>query len=182
MTGRHAAQSAGSRAHSPAWVRLAAGALVLLVLSVIGVLPVQLVRVAAGSMAPTLDDGETVLVLRWPVSVDRWDVVVATPPGPDAEPVVKRVVALGGESVAIEDGALVVDGGTVCEPWNDPAHLDGVWFGPVRVPEGSVFLLGDERDGTIDSRVFGAVGEDRVDGVVVAGAWPLPHPLPTTPC
>lgn len=110
MTGRHAAPDAGPRARSPVWGRL-----------------------AAGSMAPTLDDGETVLVLRWPLSVDRWDVVVATPPGPDAEPVVKRVVALGGESVAIEDGALVVDGATVCEPWSDPARLDGVWFGPVRI-------------------------------------------------
>ncbi|MGY2065464.1 signal peptidase I [Blastococcus sp. SYSU DS0619] len=182
MTGRHAAPGTRSRARSPVWGRLATGALVLLVLSVLGVLPLQLVRVASGSMAPTLDDGEPVLVLRWPVSVDRWDVVVATPPGPDAEPVVKRVVALGGESVAVEDGVLVVDGRAVCEPWSDPAHLDGVWFGPVRVPDGSVFLLGDERGGSIDSRVFGPVGEDRVAGVVVAGAWPLPHPLPTSPC
>ncbi|MGY1914470.1 S26 family signal peptidase [Blastococcus sp. SYSU DS0973] len=86
------------------------------------------------------------------------------------------------QSVAIEDGALVVDGVTICEPWSDPAHLDGVWFGPVEVPDGSVFLLGDQRDGSIDSRVFGPVGEDGITGVVVAGAWPLPRTLPTTPC
>ncbi|WP_347059587.1 signal peptidase I [Blastococcus sp. HT6-30] len=101
---------------------------------------------------------------------------------PDADPVAKRVVAFGGESVAIEDGTPVVDGVTICEPWSDPAHLDGVWFGPVEVPDGSVFLLGDQRDGSIDSRVFGPVGEDGITGVVVAGAWPLPRTLPTTPC
>ncbi|MGY1826368.1 signal peptidase I [Blastococcus sp. SYSU DS0541] len=163
-------------------MRLGAGALVCLVLSVLGLFPVQLVRVASGSMAPTLDVGDLVLVLRWPVSVDRWDVVVADPAAPGTAPLVKRVVAFGGESVAVEDGVLVVDGAAVCEPWSDPARLDGVWFGPVSVPDGSVFLLGDEREGSVDSRVFGPVDEERLRGVVLATTWPRPQAPATTPC
>jgi signal peptidase I len=170
------------RAGSTLRFRLAAAGLVLLVLSVVGVLPVQMIRVGAGSMAPTLGAGDLVVIVRWPSSVDRWDVVVAEPAGPGSDRLVKRVVALGGESVAIEDGVLVVEGTPVCEPWSDPADQDGVWFGPVRVPDGEVFLLGDDRGDSIDSRAFGPVGEDRIAGRVVAGAWPLRGSVATTPC
>lgn len=181
-TGRHAAPKATPPGHGTVRARLTAAALVLVVLSVLGLTPVQLMRVASGSMSPTLDTGDLLLVLRWPVAVDRWDVVVVDPPVPDADALVKRVAAFGGEYVAIEDGALVVDGATVCEPWSDPVRLDGVWFGPVRVPDGHVFLLGDERDGSIDSRVFGPVSEQRIAGVVGARAWPLPGTVRTTLC
>ncbi|MGY1724794.1 signal peptidase I [Blastococcus sp. SYSU DS0533] len=180
--GRHAAPRAPVRGRSSLGVRLGAGFLVCLVLSVLGLFPVQLVRVSSGSMAPTMDVGDLALVLRWPVSVDRWDVVVADPQHPGSAPLVKRVVAFGGESVAVEDGVLVVDGAAVCEPWSDPERQDGVWFGPVRVPEGSVFLLGDEREGSIDSRAFGPVDESRLRGVVLATAWPHPRTVPTAPC
>ncbi|WP_236827999.1 MULTISPECIES: signal peptidase I [unclassified Blastococcus] len=180
--GRHAAPRAARRERSSLLVRLGAGFLVCLVLSVLGLFPVQLVRVSSGSMAPSIDAGDLALVLRWPVSVERWDVVVADPLQPGTAPLVKRVVALGGESVAVEDGVLVVDGTAVCEPWSDPARLDGVWFGPVRVPDGSVFLLGDEREGSVDSRVFGPVDESRLRGVVLATAWPSPRTVPGTPC
>ncbi|MDP5183938.1 S26 family signal peptidase [Blastococcus sp. BMG 814] len=54
-------------------------------------------------------------------------------------------------------------------------------LGPVTVPDGSVFLLGDEREGSIDSRVFGPVDESRLRGVVLATTWPRPRTLPTTP-
>jgi signal peptidase I len=149
-------------------------------LLVSGVLPVQLMRVDSGSMAPTLEDGDLVLVLR-SADVDRMDVVAVEDPLGSGL-LTKRAVALGGDTVGIEDGVLVVNGEQVCEPTIDPARIDGVWFGPVTVPEDAVFLLGDERDGSVDSRVFGALPGTDVVGRVPMRLWPDPSAIPATSC
>ena len=117
--------------------------LLLLVASVIGALPVNLMRVGSESMAPTLSSGDLVVLTRWHGEVDRFDVVAVEPPTGGGAALVKRVVGLAGDTVTIEDGVLVVNGNPVCEPWTDPARLDGVWHAPVVVPDGAVFLLGD---------------------------------------
>jgi signal peptidase I len=95
---------------------------------------------------------------------------------------VKRVVGLPGDQVGLEDGVLVVNGEPRCESGIDPAPLDGVWFGPVTVPEGRVFLLGDSREHSIDSRDFGPVELDDVVGVVQVRVWPSPGALTSLGC
>lgn len=144
----------------------------LLLLLVAGGLPVRLMRVASGSMAPTLETGDLVLVVP-AGSVARGDVVVVTDPrgGPS---LVKRVAGVAGDVVAIEDGLLVVNGGTVCEPQVDQSRVDGVYFGPVTVPDGALFLLGDARGDSIDSRAFGPVPTRAVVGRVQTQVWPSP--------
>ena len=123
-------------------------------------------------MEPTLHHGSVVLVdkigprLR---GVHREDVVVFASPEGGRE-AIKRVVAVGGEQVAIRDAELYVDGTLVDEPQVDHSRVDGLWFGPVTVPEGTVFVLGDSRSGSIDSRVYGPVPLDAVIGRV-ALAW-----------
>jgi signal peptidase I len=113
--------------------------------------------------------------------VDRRDVVVV--PHPETgDLLVKRAVGLGGDRVAIEDGVLVVDGLVVCEPSIDPARQDGVWFGPVTVPAGEVFLMGDDRESSIDSRDFGPVPVADVVGRVGVRVWPAPGRLPVDSC
>lgn len=160
---------------------LAAGFVLLVVASVAGLLPVQVMRVASGSMAPTVATGDLVVVERGAGPVRVRDVVVL--PHPDTGTLmVKRVVALGGDEVAIEDGVLVVDSAPVCEPTIDPARLDGVWFGPVTVPDGEVFLLGDDRGESIDSRDFGTMRAAEVTGLVRIRVWPGPGALPTAHC
>ena len=154
---------------------------VLLAASVAGLLPVQLMHVDSGSMAPAVDTGDLVLVVPATGPVHRRDVVTVRHPGTGVL-LVKRVVAVGGESVALEDGVLVVDGAAVCEPSIDASRLDGVWFGPVAVPAGGLFLLGDDRGGSIDSRDFGPVRADDVTGLVGGRVWPSPGPLPTSSC
>jgi signal peptidase I len=149
--------------------------------SVTGLLPVQLMRVDSGSMAPTVSPDDLLVVERDAGPVERRDVVVVLHPDSGAL-LVKRVVALGGDRVAIEDGVLVVDGEDVCEPSIDPARQDGVWFGPVTVPAGQVFVLGDDRDSSIDSRDFGAVPVADVLGLVHARLWPAPGRLPVEAC
>ena len=160
---------------------LAAGFILLVVASVAGLLPVQVMRVDSGSMAPTVATGDLVLAERDTGPVRDRDVVVV--PHPDTGTLlVKRVVALGGDKVSIEDGVLVVDSAPVCEPSIDPARLDGVWFGPVTVPAGAVCLLGDERGGSIDSRDFGTLPAAEVTGSVRTRLWPAPGRLATPGC
>ncbi|WP_158579868.1 signal peptidase I [Geodermatophilus marinus] len=146
--------------------------------SVAGLLPLQLMRVQSTSMEPTLAAGDLLLVHHGRHPVARGDVVAATDPLGSGL-LVKRVVGLGGDRVALEDGVLVVDGEPVCEPAIDPALMDGVWFGPVTVPPGELFLLSDHRDGGIDSRAFGTVPESALLGPVTGRVWPDPGALPS---
>jgi signal peptidase I len=122
-------------------------------------------------MLPTLRSGDSVLVEKLSHGARRGDLVVFHRPG-NGEILLKRVVALGGDSVAIEDGALYVDGRRRHEPYANPHAIDGVYFGPVRVPRGSLFAMGDNRGDSLDSRQFGAVPVGRVIGRVVARIWP----------
>jgi signal peptidase I len=153
----------------------------LVAASVAGVLPVQVMRVSTASMTPTIAPGDLLIVQRWGASARRRD-VVAVPDPTTRERLVKRVVGIGGDTVAIEDGVLVVNGAPVCEAAIDPARLDGVWLGPLTVPEGRLFLLGDNRGASIDSRSFGTVAAADVVGVVRARLWPSPGPLADARC
>ncbi|MGY1769182.1 signal peptidase I [Geodermatophilus sp. SYSU D00779] len=157
---------------------LAAGTALLLVAATCGLLPLQPMHVDSDSMTPTVSPGDLLLVRHGQGPVQRGDVVAVTDPFDDGM-LVKRAVALGGDEVAIEDGVLVVDGTAVCEPAIDPARLDGVWFGPVTVPEGHLFLLSDNRDGSVDSRAFGPVPASSLVGTVAARLWPVPGSLPS---
>lgn len=145
-----------------------------LVASVAGWLPWQIMRVGSASMEPTIPPAAVVLVDRWSDGIDRMDVVVIDPPDGVGPQLVKRAVAVGGDEIGLEDGVLVVNGSPVCEPTIDPALIDAEYFGPVTVPAGDLFLLGDNRQTSIDSRVFGTVPADEVRGQVLARMWPSP--------
>ncbi len=176
---RHRAPRAGgTRRLRGAGLWLVAGAALVLVASTSGLLPVQPMRVDSDSMTPTVAADDLLLVRHGQGPVQRGDVVAVTSPIGDGM-LVKRAVAVGGDEVAIEDGVLVVDGVAVCEPAIDPARLDGVWFGPVPVPEGHLFLLSDSRDGSVDSRSFGAVPTSSLVGTVTGRLWPDPGALPS---
>ncbi|HSQ00404.1 MAG TPA: signal peptidase I [Candidatus Dormibacteraeota bacterium] len=158
------------------------------------------VKVPSGSMLPTLQVGDYLLVtplfygLRLPGIgwVTRWaepqpgDVVVFAGPhdtGPKdvALDYVKRVAAVGGELVEMRDGQLIVDGSPRLFPGTAvrhpapgsqlPVRTDN--FGPVPVPGGKLFMLGDSRDRSIDSRVFGFVDVNDVRGKAGAIYWSM---------
>lgn len=85
---------------------------------------------------------------------------------------IKRVVAVGGQTVEVRVGLLFVDGEAVSEPFRKTVTpMDP--FGPVTVPEGHVFLLGDNRHNSTDSRNFGAVPESTIVGRAFALIWPV---------
>jgi signal peptidase I len=163
------------------WARpwlLAAGVLVALVL--VRAFVVEPMRIPSSSMAPSLRPGEHVVtekVTRWWRPWQHGDVIALDSPA-DGELLVKRVVGLPGEQVGIRDGHLVVDGHRVPEAYTDPDAIDSVFYGPVRVPDGAVLVMGDDRANSVDSRDFGPVLEGDIVGRVVGVLWPPSHAGP----
>src|SRR5262245_3368212 len=107
-------------------------------------------RVESGSMEPTLCPGDEVLVnkLVQPQDLQRGDLVVAVAPE-DGSLVVKRVVGLPGDRVAIRDALLFVNGDLVPEPYVDHSRIDGLFYGPKVVPPGQIWVMGDNRSVSI---------------------------------
>ena len=126
------------------------------------------------SMEPTLHDGDALVVEKVSTHFSQpaiGDIVVATAPD-TGEPVVKRVVALAGDSIGIEDGVLVRNGQPVQETYTNATQMGGYYWGPEVVPAGSVFLLGDNRLESVDSREYGPVSVDDIDGRYSFRLWP----------
>lgn len=124
-------------------------------------------RVESDSMSPTLRQGSTVLVDKLTLrldDVDRQDLVMFT--SPDG-PVIKRVVAVAGDTFEMDDSVVIVNGERLEEPYVDEVTLDGVFFHQEVVPEGHVFVLGDNRFDSIDSRTYGPVPLADVEGRVI---------------
>ncbi|MGV9255371.1 signal peptidase I [Streptomyces sp. NPDC003697] len=139
-----------------------------------GSLLVEPVRVESTSMEPTLQVGDHLLVderAYWRAAPRRGDLVVFDQSG---SRLVKRVAAVAGDTVGIEDGVLTVDGRPVTEPSIDRRALDGLYYGPAHVPDGTVFVLGDNRRHSVDSRQFGPVPVGQVRGRVLLRWWPHP--------
>ena len=118
----------------------------------------RVVGVSGGSMRDTLQNGDLLLVVNGLLcgGYERGDVVIAAKATFEyGEPIVKRVIATGGQTVDVdfERGVVYVDGAALEEPYiKEATHLaEGTEF-PLTVPEGSVFLMGDNRNGSRDSR------------------------------
>jgi signal peptidase I len=160
--------------------RLLRGAGCLLVLAAVllvsGLLPIQAIRIPSDSMTPTISPGDHLLIDKRDAGhAALGDVVVVHDPLGDGL-IVKRVVAVGGDAIGFEDGILVRNGRSVTEPYTTD-FLDGVYYGPDVVPPGQLYLLGDNRYDSIDSRHFGPVPEGSVTGRVVGRLLPVPGRL-----
>jgi signal peptidase I len=166
--------------------------LVLTVLIFLGIQTfiAQPYQVRQQSMEETLEPGEYVLVdkltPRW-IEYDRGDIVVFRPPdsagGPEETPFIKRVIGIAGDVVEIrDDGYVYVNERRLEEPYlygappTDPAPETSRWV----VPVGAVFVMGDHRNASSDSRSFGAVDQESIIGRAFLRYWPLPRfgPLP----
>ena len=154
--------------------------MVVLVLLVAGITAVRTtvavpVRIASASMEPALAAGDVVLVSRSAPDVDelrRGDLVVFDDPR-NGRRAVKRVIGLPGEEVVILDGVLHVDGRPTEEPWIDPEVVDGSFMRTFWVPQSGVFVLGDNRMNSLDSRDYGPLDADDLEGRVLVTLWPL---------
>jgi signal peptidase I len=130
--------------------------------------------VPTGSMTPTLRPGDHVIVnkLAYRFGDPRRGDLVVFHARASGDLMLKRVVAVGGDRVGLEDGVLHVNGHAVREPFVDHRLVDSVYFGPVRVPSGAVFVMGDQRSDSLDSRAFGPVPRRRLVGRVDVRIWP----------
>jgi signal peptidase I len=130
------------------------------------------------SMEPTLQTGDRVLVNRLSYhfrSPAVGDVVVFRPPGLEtAEPFIKRVVAVAGDRVSVHEGSLYVNGIAQVEPYVKEYPIAGE-LREVTVGPGCVWVMGDNRNDSSDSRVFGEVPRASIVGVAFAIYWPPRH-------
>ncbi|GAB4267434.1 MAG: signal peptidase I [Thermoleophilia bacterium] len=126
------------------------------------------------SMEDTLVKGDRVLVNRFIyrfTAPKKGDVIVFHPPIAPDEDYIKRIVAVGGDTVAVHDGKLYVNGKPQNEPYLKEPVIDGA-FPEEKVPEGYVFVMGDNRNQSGDSRVFGPVEISKILGKAFLIYWP----------
>ena len=140
---------------------------------------IRLIGVDGHSMVPTLQDGDRLLVLKYMLYNDYQygDIVVLRKDSFMAEPIVKRVIATAGQTVDIDfaNGVVYVDGEALDEPYiNEPTYTDEGTVFPLTVPEGSIFVMGDNRNRSDDSRnaALGTVDTRYVIGKAVFLLFP----------
>jgi signal peptidase I len=140
---------------------------------------VQPSEIPSGSMEDTLLVGDYVLVNRFiyaPTSFDwerrllparslrRGDVVVFKHPEQPDQDFIKRLIARPGETVELRGGTLLVDGVPIDEPYVNPLYDMRDDFGPLLVPPGRFFVMGDHRNNSVDSRNWGTVPQELIKG------------------
>ncbi len=147
----------------------------------------QVVDVRQSSMEATLAEGDRIIISKIDYRLhapERGDVVVFRPPPPacpgDASscvPFVKRVVALAGDVIDVRDERLAVNGLALDEPYARPPTLaeGNALAYPFRVPADSVFVLGDNRPLSGDSRSWGPVARASILGKGYVAFWPPDH-------
>ncbi|HEX4863876.1 MAG TPA: signal peptidase I [Acidimicrobiales bacterium] len=180
------ATSAGSAAEPPG--RRSRKVLVeWLVILAIAVLAAFLIRsfaiepffIPSGSMEPTLQIGDRVLVNKLSYdlhSVHRGDIVVFKKPANDYSPgvkdLIKRVIGLPGETISAHDGVVFIDSRKLSEPWLPKGETTGS-FPPMLIPHGEYFMMGDNRGDSADSRIIGPVTDKLFIGRAFVRVWPL---------
>ena len=132
------------------------------------------VRVDGYSMRPTLEDGEYILVNRLAYTKTipkRGDIIVFRYPLHPEEDYIKRVIGIPGDEVLIENGRVLVNGEALTEPYIAASpRYSGYW----KVPQDSLFVLGDNRNDSSDSHSWGFVPIEDVIGKAIVVYWP-PH-------
>jgi signal peptidase I len=168
------------------WASVIAGAVLLAL--IVKVFLLQAFYIPSPSMYPTLKNGDRVLVNKLSYKlhdVNRGDVVVFERPASEAEStipdLIKRVIGLPGDSVAFKEGHVFINGNQLSEPYlpagvtttSDFAPNHCTTDAPCLVPPGDVWVMGDNRNDSKDSRYFGPIPERSIVGRAFVIVWPL---------
>ncbi len=150
-------------------------AIALVLAFIIRLLIFQPFYVPSKSMVPTLRPGDRFIVSKfnyWFAQPQRGDVIVFKyPVNPDKD-FVKRVIGLSGETLSIRNNHVYINGKKLDEPYLRK-NLVMEDFGPVPVPEGTLFMMGDNRNDSRDSRFWGPLDKDLIIGKAIVRFWPL---------
>jgi signal peptidase I len=176
------------------WIKEAAVVVVvaILVAVLLRAFVVQTFFIPSGSMEPTLQIGDRILVNKLSYhfhGVDRGNIVVFSRPptencgGPEVNDLVKRVIGLPGDVISLSGGYVYIDGKKLDESWL-PASEQGITVAgpagntsnlarPYRVPNDNYFVMGDNRTDSCDSRYWGPISRSLIVGKVELRVWPL---------
>jgi signal peptidase I len=178
---------------SATWKRNAIEWLVVVVAAVgvallISATSVQAFFIPSKSMESTLHVGDRVLVNKWSYRlhpIHRGDIVVFSKPkdeqASNINDLIKRVIGLPGDKVSIANGHVYINGQQLNEPYLDPgtitAGVAGQWQCtpqvPCVIPKGQIWVMGDNRSDSEDSRYFGPIPESSVVGRAFFRIWPI---------
>ncbi len=161
------------------FVQLRSLASLVLQLAILGVLIaaffIRFWQVSGPSMSPHVSSGEFVVIntlayrFRAPA---RGDIVTFQHDGVTPELYIKRVIGLPGDRIRIDHGVVYVNGARLNEPYVE--HSDGRSEPEITVPPDDVYVLGDNRAVSEDSRAFGPVPDGALTGKAIGAVWPLP--------
>lgn len=163
------------------WLEIAVTIAVALVLALgVRAWVIEPYVVPTGSMLPTIQLQDHVLANKFAYDLAQpkpGDIVVFDDPTGEHGTLIKRVIAVGGQTVDLRDGKVVVDGRALVEPYthglpSDPLPGSTVTF-PVKIPPGYIWVMGDNRTDSADSRMFGPVPVKDVHGKAFFIYWPL---------
>jgi signal peptidase I len=144
---------------------------------------VQAVHVEGLSMYATLDDNDYLIANKIDYRLhapQRGDIIILRPPTDNSKDFIKRVIALPGERLLIRDGVVYINGRKLDEPylpeaWTTFNNWPGDGTDGRVMGANQYFVMGDNRNRSQDSRIFGPIGRDRIDGRAWFRIWPLGH-------
>ena len=137
---------------------------------------VEAYRIPTESMVPTLEVGDRVLASKFIYRIfepERGDIVVFDSVDEDDQTLIKRVVGLAGDEIQVQGGVLYVNDEAQEEPYLNDADQFRSYYGPTVVPEGHIFVMGDNRGNSADSRVFGPLPLENLKGEAFMRFWPV---------
>ena len=141
-------------------------------------------EIPSGSMEDTIEVGDLIFSEKlsyYTSDPQKGDIVTFADPLVSNRTLIKRVIATGGQTVDLQNGKVVVDGVVLDEPYtenkvSEPFEKTAVSISyPYTVPEGYLWVMGDNRTNSQDSRYFGAIDASSVTGHAVFTYWPIPH-------
>ena len=137
---------------------------------------VEAYRIPTESMVPTLEVGDRVLASKFTYRVfePEWgDIVVFDSVDEDDQTLIKRVVGVAEDEIQVQGGVLYVNDEAQEEPYLNDADQFRSYYGPTVVPEGHIFVMGDNRGNSADSRVFGPLPLENLKGEAFMRFWPV---------
>ena len=149
--------------------------IIIIVVVIIRTFFVTPIQVDGTSMYPTLKDNELLLLKKYDKSYDRFDVIVFNHNG---SRLIKRIIGLPGDNIKVEDNILYINGKEYKEDYLDKGTVTNDFsleelFDTDKVPEGTYFVMGDNRDDSLDSRILGFIDEDDIEGIASITIFPF---------